>query len=180
MMSPKSAYLAAAILSLLAATSSPPDSRALRQAPVGPEVRLQGGAQTPRMRVLVDTSVWSLALRKAGPADHPAVEKLAAMLQSGEDIFLTGLILQEILQAFRSEVSFRKVSRHLEPFPLLDLDVIGSIAAAALHRKCDASGVSASTADCQIAAAAVRHECLLLSADRDFERISRLSDLNLA
>ncbi len=132
------------------------------------------------MRVLVDTSVWSLALRRHGPTDHAAVEKLVAMLQSGEDVFLTGLILQEILQAFRSDASFRKVARHLDPFPLLELERPDFTAAAALHRRCAARGVSTSTADCQIATAAIRHDCLLLSADKDFERIARLSDLRLA
>jgi len=128
----------------------------------------------------VDTSVWSLSLRKEGPAKHPAAEKLVSMLRSDEDIFLTGLILQEILQAFRADVSFWKIARHLEPFPLLVLQRSDFIAAAALHRRCAGRGVSTSTADCQIATAAIRHDCLLLTADKDFERIARLSGLVLA
>ena len=131
-------------------------------------------------KVLVDTSVWSLALRKKGPSTHLAVEKLASLLREDEDVVLTGLILQEILQAFRSESPFRRVARYLEPFPLLELDRRDFIAAASLHRECAATGVSVSTADCQIAAAAIRHDCLLLSADKDFERIARLSPLKLA
>jgi len=132
------------------------------------------------MRVLVDTSVWSLALRKKGPADHPAVGRLASLLLADEDVFLTGLILQEVLQAFRSEASFRTIVRHLEAFPLLELARPDYVSAAILHRRCASRGVSVSTADCQIAIAAIRHECLLLSADRDFERIARSSDLALA
>ena len=131
------------------------------------------------MRVLVDTSVWSLALRKRGPADHPAVRKLSALLLANEDLFLCGLVLQEVLQAFRVETAFRAVARHLEAFPLLELDRAGYAAAAGLHRRCASRGVSASTADCQIASAAIRHECWLLTADRDFERISALSGLKL-
>ena len=131
------------------------------------------------MRVLVDTSAWSLSLRAAGPAAHPTVEKLTSMLRADEDIFLTGLILQEILQAFRSDSSFHKVAKHLEPFALLELEREDFSAAASLHRECAARGVSVSTADCQIAQAAIRHGCLLLSADKDFERIARFSDLKL-
>jgi predicted nucleic acid-binding protein len=93
---------------------------------------------------------------------------------------LTGLILQEILQAFRSDSSFRQVARHLEPFPLLEIERRDYIAAASLHGKCASTGVSASTADCQIGVAAIRHDCLLLSADKEFERITRLSALKLA
>jgi hypothetical protein len=132
------------------------------------------------MRVLVDTSVWSLSLRKGGPADHPAVARLAALLMGEDDVFLTGLILQEILQAFRPDSLFRKVARHFEPFPLLELERRDFIAAAALHRSCAAKGVSVSTADCQIATAAIRHDCLLLTTDKDFQRIARFGPLRLA
>ena len=131
------------------------------------------------MRVLVDTSVWSLALRKKGPTEHSTVEKLASLLEADEDVVLTGVILQEILQAFRADSSFARVARHLEPFPLLDMGRREFVAAASLHRACASTGVSASTADCQIAAAAIRHDCLLLTADRDFDRIARVSSLKL-
>ena len=132
------------------------------------------------MRALVDTSVWSLSLRKERPAEHPTVAKLTSMLQTDEDVFLIGLILQEILQAFRSDSSFRRVARHLEPFPLLELERGDFIEAATLHRKCAARGLSVSTADCQIAQAAIRHACQLLTADKDFERIAHYSELKLA
>ncbi len=132
------------------------------------------------MRVLVDTSVWALALRKKGPADHPSVSLLADLLRAGEDVFLTGVILQEILQAFRSESTFRRVALHLEPFPLLPLQRSDHVAAARVHRTCAQKGVSASTIDCQIAVAAIRHDCVLLSADKDFERIARHCELILA
>ncbi len=131
------------------------------------------------MRVLVDTSVWSLALRKGGPADHPAVGKLSNLLSGNEDLVLTGLILQEILQAFRAEATFRKAAKHLEPFSLLSLDRTDCVAAARLHRRCASEGVAASTVDCQIATAAINHDCLLLTADADFEHIAAHSDLRL-
>ena len=131
------------------------------------------------MRVLVDTSVWSLALRKKGPADHPAVASLTELLRAGEDVCLIGLVLQEVLQAFRSEASYRTILRHLEPFPLLALERNDHVRSAALHRRCAARGIAASTADCRIASAAIGHGCQLLSADGDFELIERVSDLEL-
>ena len=131
------------------------------------------------MRVLVDTSVWSLALRKKGPADDPSVRALSSLLLGGEDVFLVGLVLQEVLQAFRSEAPFRTIATHLEPFALLPLERSDFVAAANLHRRCAAKGLTASTADGQIAAAAIRYGCHLLTADDDFERIARVSDLEL-
>lgn len=132
------------------------------------------------MRVLVDTSVWSLALRKGGPEDHPAVRKFSALLDANEDLVLTGLILQEVLQAFRSHASFRRVALHLEPFPLLQLTRDGYTQAARLHRKCASKGIAVATADCQIATAALEHDCYLLTADKNFERIARISPIRLA
>ena len=132
------------------------------------------------MRVLVDTSVWSLALRRGGPADHRAVERLSGYLDAGEDLFLTGLILQEILQAFRSEKVASQVAERLMPFPLLPIEPVTCLAAARLYRQCRDNGLGASTVDCHIAASAIANDCRLLTTDRDFERISRISTLDLA
>jgi predicted nucleic acid-binding protein len=132
------------------------------------------------MRVLVDTSVWSLSLRREGPADHVAVVKLTTLIDRNTSLVLTGLILQEILQAFRSDREARRVARYLEPVPLLQLARSDYVAAASLRRRCAAEGVAASTADCQIAAAAIGHKCALLTADADFERIAEVSRLSLA
>ncbi len=132
------------------------------------------------MRVLVDTSVWSLSFRKGGPAKHTVARKLAALLAANENVVLTGLILQEILQAFRPEATFHKAVDRLEPFPLLELGRADYVTAARLHRRCASKGLAVTTTDCQIAAAAIRHDCLLLTADKDFERIARVANLKLA
>ena len=49
------------------------------------------------MKLFADTSVWSLALRRDAPPDHPAVTCLGAALTTGEYVFSTGLVLQELL-----------------------------------------------------------------------------------
>lgn len=132
------------------------------------------------MRVLVDTSVWSLALRRGGPVDHPAVVNLRDFLDSGEDLFLTGLILQEILQAFRSEKVASEIADRLDPFPLLPIKPDLCRAAARLYRQCRGQGLGASTIDCHIAASAIEYNCRLLTTDRDFERMSQVCPIELA
>lgn len=52
------------------------------------------------MSLLVDTSVWSLAFRRDTPLGSPEVSALCAALQGGEQVFLTGLVLQDVLQGF--------------------------------------------------------------------------------
>ena len=131
------------------------------------------------MRVIVDTSVWSLALRRGREPSHSAVRKLRLLLLADEDIALVGVILQEVLQGFRSDAIFRDMQRALAPFPILEPSRDIYIAAAQLKRTCAAAGVTASTVDCNIAATAIEHGCSLLSADKDFVRIARHSALEL-
>ncbi len=132
------------------------------------------------MRVLVDTSTWSSALRRLPPPEVPAVRTLADLISSEEELFLTGLILQEVLQAYRTESESSRVAGYLSTVPLLRLDRAAYVEAAGIFRRCASRGVTASTTDCQIAAAAIRHRCKLLTADRDFERIAEVSALELA
>lgn len=131
------------------------------------------------MRVLVDTSVWSLALRKRGRADHPAVHKLTRLLEEGERVMLTAILLQEILQAFRGESTFRRLASYFEPFELLAAGREEAVAGARLHRLCASRGIAASTTDCAIAALAILAGCSLLTTDRDFDRIAEISALKL-
>ena len=131
------------------------------------------------MTVLVDTSVWSLSLRKDGPAKHPAVDKLQTLLLDTQDIVLVGIILQEILQGFRQEGIVTKVTAYFKAFPLLTLERQDFVAAAKLRRQAAAKGLSLSTPDCQIAAAAIKYQCHLLSTDKDFSNIAKWAPLKL-
>ena len=131
------------------------------------------------MTVLVDTSVWSLSLRKDGPANHAAVHKLQNLLLDTQDIVLTGIILQEILQGFRQEKIFSKVTSYFEAFPLLPLTRSDFVAAATLRRQATAKGLSLSTPDCQIAAVAINHHCHLLTTNKDFSNITKWAPLQL-
>jgi predicted nucleic acid-binding protein len=101
------------------------------------------------------------------------------LLSGNEDVVLTGLILQEVLQAFKAESTFRRVAHYFEPFAILEMERADYVAAARLHRKCAAKRISVSTADCQIAIASIHNDCPLLTADRDFQRINRCSSLKL-
>ena len=127
----------------------------------------------------MDTSIWSLVLRRAGPIDHVQARRFKNLLENDEGIALTGSILQEVLQAFRREETVVEVTGYLQPFPLLEIDRATYVRAAGIHRRCAAKGITASTVDCQIAAAAVRHQHVLLTADADFGRIATVCELEL-
>ena len=131
------------------------------------------------MSVLVDTSVWSLLLRRNRPSDDEACRKLESLLKQGQPVVLLGVILQEVLQGVRDEAALDRLKSSLEAFPLLELRREDYLYAAELHNACRTKGVQASTIDFQIAAACVNHDSLLLTADQDFANIARHCPLQL-
>ena len=50
----------------------------------------------PQVSLFVDTSVWSLALRRDSPPEGSEVRRLREALGSGETVYTTGLVLQEL------------------------------------------------------------------------------------
>jgi predicted nucleic acid-binding protein len=128
--------------------------------------------------LLVDTSVWSLALSRDRPSGRE-VDTLRAGIEGGE-VVLIGVILQEILQGFPSADRTRRLVDRLSPFPLLALHRGDYLYAAEIRNKCRAKGVAISTVDAQIAAAAINHRCALLTTDADFAAIARHFPLRLA
>ena len=129
--------------------------------------------------ILVDTSVWSLALRRDRPAQRREVDVLSAAIDRAEAC-LTGAILQEVLQGFPDTSRTRRLVEYLAPFPLLSLHRGDYVYAAEIRNKCRVKGVTITTIDAQIAAAAIDHSCTLLTTDADFTGIARLFPLRLA
>jgi predicted nucleic acid-binding protein len=131
------------------------------------------------MSVVVDTSVWSHALRRTTPTSDPQAAKLADLLRQRQAVYLLGVILQEILQGIRDPGKFREIREHLRPYPLIELTRADYIAAAQIGNQCRSKGIQASIVDCQIAAACIEHDCALLTCDQDFQHIARHCPLRL-
>jgi predicted nucleic acid-binding protein len=131
------------------------------------------------VKVIVDTSVWSLALRRNEPSDHQSAAKLKLLLERKEKVILLGVVLQELLHGVRSSAGFEQIRAYLEELPMVTLQRDDYIAAAKLQNDCRAGGVQISTTDAQIAAACLEYDCALLTCDKDFEHISRICPLQL-
>jgi predicted nucleic acid-binding protein len=125
------------------------------------------------VNILVDTSVWSLALRRDWPPDSQAVLRLKAALKDGENVFTTGLILQELLQGFRGPKARRKIIEDFASLPLIIPERRDHIDAADLKVKLSQKGVQAGTIDVLLAQLCLRHGISLLSTDRDFAHIAK-------
>jgi predicted nucleic acid-binding protein len=125
------------------------------------------------MTFFVDTSVWSLALRRDTLDNSDHVAALRHALADGQPVITTGLVLQELLQGFAGPKSRDQILKHFSALPLLMPDREDHIAAAALRNACRRAGVQAGTIDALIAQLCVRHDLPLLSRDADFEHIAR-------
>jgi predicted nucleic acid-binding protein len=131
------------------------------------------------VNLFVDTSVWSLLLRRDQPDDRPQVRALVDALERGDRILSTGLILQELLQGFSGPKARLQIIEHFAAFPLLAPDREDHIAAAELRNRCRKRGVQAGTIDALLAQLCIRHGLVLLTTDSGFGHIAKHEDLTL-
>ncbi len=131
------------------------------------------------MRILVDTSIWSLALRRASGVINPEAVLLKTIIEQGEDIYLLGIILQEVLQGIKSSKDFLALKEYFKAFPLIDLTREDYIRAAELKNHLIRKGKQGSTIDALIASVAISHRFHLFTADKHFTQIAEHSELKL-
>jgi predicted nucleic acid-binding protein len=130
------------------------------------------------LSLFVDTSVWSVALRRDG-SSAPQVAALVKAIESGEPILTTGLVLQELLQGFSGPKAREQILERFSALPLLVPDRADHVEAAALRNTCRRHGVQIGTIDGLLAQLCIRHSLLMLSSDEDFQGIANHSALRL-
>jgi hypothetical protein len=131
------------------------------------------------VNLFVDTSVWSLALRRDRPQDRPEVERLARALDDGEGVFTTGLVLQELLQGFSGPRARELILERFAALPLLVPDREDHVRAAELRNACRREGLQIGTIDALLAELCMRHRLVMLTTDADFARVASLHALRV-
>lgn len=132
------------------------------------------------MNIVVDTSVWSLVLRRdLVNEDDMHVRTLRACVEAGHGLVLLGPILQELLDGLRSTKQFSRLLSVLEPIPLAPLNRGTFVLAARIRNECRKKGIQAGPTDFLIAAACVEAGYPLLTADQDFQQIAKCIELVL-
>jgi predicted nucleic acid-binding protein len=125
------------------------------------------------LSVFVDTSVWSLALRRDVPSHAIEVRALTQMIETGEPILTTGLVVQELLQGFHGPKARDLILDRFSALPLLVPDREDHVAAADLRNRCRRAGIQIGTIDALLAQLCIRHDLTMLSTDQDFDHITR-------
>lgn len=134
------------------------------------------------MNVLVDTPVWSLALRRK-PADLSRSEQaltrtLSDLIRDGRAQMM-GVIRQELLSGIREAERFEKLRHYLRAFEEPGLETRDYEDAAQMHNQCRARGVSGSIVDLLICSVAHRRGWQILTTDRDFEQYAKALPIRL-
>ena len=133
------------------------------------------------MRILVDTSVWSLAFRRGGtrnPAQTEAVAELEQLVDEGR-AFLAGCIRQELLSGVPHAKDFERLRHALAPFEDLEARRAHHELAAELFNTCRARGIQGSHIDFLICALSIANAAPVFTTDNDFERYATVLDLPL-
>ena len=133
------------------------------------------------MMVLVDTPVWSLALRRKpeqlSPRERRLTETLAELVREGR-VQLLGPVREELLSGIREEAQFRKLRDYLRAFPEHPLEAEDYEEAAHMNNRCSTHGIAGSAIDFLICAAAHRRGWTILTTDRDFQNYGRVLRLH--
>ena len=128
------------------------------------------------MNVLVDTPIWSLALRRrAGDLSAPQKRLLAEwerLIRRGQ-VVMVGPIRQELLSGVREPGVFEKLRLKLRPFEDVPLATQDFEEAARCYNRCRAGGVTGSAVDCLLCAVSIRLGLFILSTDEDFRLFSK-------
>ncbi len=134
------------------------------------------------MMVLVDTPVWSLALRRRpknlSGLQQSLVSALAELIREGR-AQLVGPIRQELLSGIREDAQFKKIRDYLRAFrePLLEIGDYED--AARMSNQCRSRGITGSSVDFLICAAAHRRDWAILTTDRDFQHYASVLPVRL-
>jgi predicted nucleic acid-binding protein len=124
------------------------------------------------LSLFVDTSVWSLALRRDSLSSSTEVRTLVRAIETGETILTTGLVLQELLQGFSGPKAREQILDRFSAIPLLAPDRDDHIEAAELRNRCRRAGIQVGTIDALLAELCIRHELTMLTTDNDFTHIA--------
>jgi predicted nucleic acid-binding protein len=135
------------------------------------------------MKVLVDTSVWSLALRR--PSGTSVTAEQQATVQALRDLvldgraILIGAIRQELLSGIKTLIQFDTLKISLKAFDDIALTLQDYELAAQSFNTCRANGVQGSNTDFLICAVAINHQLPVFTLDRDFEMYRRWLDFEV-
>ena len=130
------------------------------------------------MRVIVDTCIWSYALRRNNKKADNHVKELQELINEVR-VQLIGPIRQEILSGIKTKKQFQTLKNHLQAFPDLQIETKDFELAADLFNTARNKGIQGSNTDFLICAVAARHKMSIFTTDNDFMHFEKHLPISL-
>ncbi len=130
------------------------------------------------MKVIVDTPIWSYALRSKSKEYQTEIDALASLIRD-QRVLIIGPIRQEILSGYSDLRKYRIIKEKLSYFantPILDSDYE---LAAEFSNQCRKKGIQGSHIDFLICAVANRVDTPVFTNDKDFEHYQNIISIKL-
>ena len=132
------------------------------------------------MRVLVDTSVWSLVLRKKTLTnDEVLIRNELIELIKELRVEIIGPIRQELLSGISDEKKYEVLKEKISAFEDVEILTEDYETAAKFSNTCRKNGIQGSHIDFIICAVAYRNSMSIFTIDKDFERYHAYIDFKL-
>jgi predicted nucleic acid-binding protein len=134
------------------------------------------------MKILVDTPIWSLALRRKDADLAPSERRVTQLLHQVVDegrAQLLGPVRQELLSGLREDAQFRRLRDYLRDFPDVLLATGDYEEAARASSECRKAGIATTPVDMLICAVGLHHSWQIFSTDRDFSHFASVLPIQL-
>ena len=130
--------------------------------------------------VLVDTSVWSLVLRKKELSEQETYlrDNLISLIREGY-VVMIGAIRQEILSGISRYEQFLALKQSLECFSDFDVVTKDYETAADYFNQCRSHGIQGSHTDFLICSVAHNNNFSILTLDKDFLNYKKILDIDV-
>ena len=130
------------------------------------------------MKVLVDTSIWSLALRRNSDLNKNEVKELRELINEFR-VIIIGPIRQELLSGVSDEKIYQKLKEKLNSFEDIQINTEHYELAAELFNTCRKNGIQGSHIDFLICSVSILNNYSIYTTDNDFKNYKKHIDINL-
>jgi len=130
------------------------------------------------MRVLVDTPIWSSALRRKTRSEDDSIKTFVSLIEDAR-VVMIGAVRQELLSGIKEPSHFERLREHLRPFADFAVTTDDYEEAASFYNRCRSKGVQGSNTDFLICAIAVHNDFEIFTTDHDFVHFGRILPIKL-
>ena len=130
------------------------------------------------MKILVDTPIWSYALRTYNQKYQNEISELESLIKDQRALII-GPIRQEILSGYSESRRYKTLKEKLSFFENTPIHDVDYESAAELCNHCRKKGIQGSHIDFLICAVAKRIDVPIFTSDKDFSNYQKIISIKL-